>query len=94
VVGEPSDGESLYSNLAWTEAGVSGPGEGIRMAKDARREAGELNVRNSFVGESSTVLFAGVSAGTRLPLMFDSARGSIDLRRRWPPRGTIEMSTA
>lgn len=31
--------------------------------------------------------------GRRVPLRFASARGSIDLRLRWPPRGTMAVST-
>lgn len=48
------------------------------MAKESRREAGELKVRNSFVGERSS----GGLAGMRLPLMLARRRGSMDLRRR------------
>ena len=62
---------------------------------DSRREVAELRFRNSFVGEMLAVVgFAGVSAGTRLPLRFESILGSIDLRRLWPPRGMVEVSTA
>ena len=64
--------------------------------KESRREAGVLNVRNSFVGEVSAAAaaLAGVCRGTRLPFRLASMRGSIDLRRRWPPRGIRDMSTA
>lgn len=53
-------------------------------------------VRNSCVGEMSLLgsIFGGVSAGIRLPLRLERARGSIDLRRLWPPRGIREVSTA
>ena len=68
------------------------------MTKVSRREAGVSKVRNSFVGEISlgAGVLAGVSllAGTRLPFRLASIRGSIDLRRRLPPRGMIEVSMA
>ena len=60
-------------------SGVSG----CWMAKESRREAGELKVRNSFVGERSRRgLTGGEEARMRLPLMWERSRGSIDLRRR------------
>ena len=37
---------------------------------------------------------AASAAGMRFPFTLASARGSIDLRRRWPPRGIIDVSTA
>lgn len=62
------------------------------------REVGVSKVRNSFVGDIS---FSGeilgrvpTSAGIRLPFMLASARGSIDLRRREPPRGIMDVSMA
>ena len=62
----------------------------------SRREAGVSKVRNSLVGE---IVLGGrslrsVSAGTRFPLRLERARGSMDLRRLRPPRGTREVSTA
>lgn len=68
----------------------------LSIMKVSRREAGVLKVRNSFVGEISAG-FSGVPAvpaGTRLPFKLASARGSIDLRRRLPPRGTRDVSIA
>lgn len=64
--------------------------------KVSRRETGVSKVRNSLVGETllMAAIFAGVSAGIRLPLRLERARGSIDLRRLWPPRGIREVSMA
>lgn len=58
-----------------------------------------LKVRNSFVGDMPKVGVdterPGVpNAGFKVPLMLDSAFGSIDLRLLWPPRGTELVSTA
>ena len=70
----------------------------MRMnAVEARREE-EGKVRNSFVGEMSVfekevVVVADGVEGTSVPFKFWSARGSIDLRRRCPPRGRLEVST-
>ena len=44
------------------------------------------------MGEISVL--AGVSAGMRLPFKLARARGSMDLRRREPPRGMMDVSTA
>jgi hypothetical protein len=58
------------------------------MMKVSRREAGELNVRNSFVGEKLALpagavsLVIGESHWMRFPLTLARARGSMDLRRR------------
>ena len=68
------------------------------MMNVSLRETGVSKVRNSFVGDISISgeTLAGVSmvAGIKLPFMLASARGSIDLRRREPPRGTIDVSMA
>src|SRR5438552_3460686 len=70
------------------------------------RLTGLERLRNSFVGDTLLVeAFAGVASvpeldddvtdpATSVPLIFASARGSIDLRRRWPPRGTRDVSIA
>lgn len=36
----------------------------------------------------------GVDVGTRVPLRFARALGSMDLRLLWPPRGMSDVSTA
>ena len=68
------------------------------MMNVSLREAGVSKVRNSCVGDISVSgeTLAGVSmlAGIRLPFILASARGSIDLRRREPPRGIIDVSMA
>ena len=73
-------------------------GDSRSMMNVSLREAGVSKVRNSFVGDISFAgkTFAGVSvpAVIRLPFMLASARGSIDLRRREPPRGNIDVSMA
>ncbi len=107
-MGEPHE-EPLSSTLSSAvtsgvegTSGVSGNGSDADIStgsrtKVSRREAGVLKVRNSFVGERSAAgVLAGVSlqAGTRLPPRLARARGSIDLRRRWPPRGIKDVSIA
>lgn len=74
---------------------------GDSMMNVSRREAGVLNGTKSaaaaivcLLGETLNGVLAGVSAGMRFPFRFKSARGSIDLRRLWPPRGMRDMSTA
>lgn len=78
---------------------------GVSMMNVSRREAGVLNGMKSnsaaaaaavvcLLGDTLAVVFAGVSAGMRFPFRFKRARGSIDLRRLWPPRGTRDVSTA
>ena len=105
MFGDPQ-AEASFSASARVTRGVDGAGIGSSpctediscgfcgsMMNVSRRDAGVLNVRNSVVGE---VVFAGVAlfAGTRLPFRLARARGSIDLRRRLPPRGTREVSMA
>ena len=106
MVGDPQL-EASFSASAKVTRGVDGAGLGSScctedfsfdccgsMMNVSRRDAGVLNVRNSVVGE--IVGFAGVAllAGTRLPFRLARARGSIDLRRRLPPRGTRDVSMA
>lgn len=75
---------------------------GVSMMNVSRREAGVLNGMKSaaaaatvcLLGETLNGVLAGVSAGMRFPFRFKRARGSIDLRRLWPPRGMRDMSTA
>ncbi len=74
---------------------------GVSMMNVSRREAGVLNGMKSaaaatvcLLGETLTGGLAGISAGMRFPFRFKSARGSIDLRRLWPPRGMRDVSTA
>ena len=69
---------------------------GCGIIKVSRRETGVSKVRNSLVADMvlDGASFAGVSAGIKLPLRLERARGSIDLRRLWPPRGTREVSIA
>lgn len=76
---------------------------GLSMMNVSRREAGVLNGMKSASAAAAAAAvclmgdtggFAGVSAGMRFPFRFKSARGSIDLRRLWPPRGTRDVSTA
>lgn len=75
-------------------AGVCG------MINVSRREVGGVGVlskvRNSLVGEMVLSLVTGdaAAAGIKLPLRFDRALGSIDLRRLCPPRGIREVSMA
>lgn len=61
---------------------------------DTRRGVGESKIRNSLVGERAVGFLEGEGVGMRVPLRLESARGSIDLRRRVLPRGTEERSTA
>lgn len=74
---------------------------GVSMMNVSRREAGVLNGMKSaaaatvcLLGETLSGVLAGISAGMRFPFRFKSARGSIDLRRLWPPRGMRDVSTA
>lgn len=79
---------------------------GVSMMNVSRREAGVLNGTNSasaaaaaaaavsLLGDTLAGVFAGASAGMRFPFRFKRARGSIDLRRLWPPRGMRDVSTA
>lgn len=46
------------------------------------------------LGDALDRFLAGVSAGMMFPFRFKRARGSIDLRRLWPPRGMRDVSTA
>lgn len=68
------------------------------MMNVSLREAGVSKVRNSVVGDISfsEEILAGVSmlAVIRMPFILASARGSIDLRRREPPRGIMDVSMA
>ena len=105
MFGDPQ-ADSSFSASAKVTQGVDGAGLGSpscaedscdccgSMMNVSRRDAGVLNVRNSIVGE--TVGFTGVAllTGTRLPFRLARARGSIDLRRRLPPRGTKDVSMA
>lgn len=75
---------------------------GVSMMNVSRREAGVLNGMKSvaaaatvcLLGDTLSAVLAGISAGMRFPFRFKSARGSIDLRRLWPPRGMRDVSTA
>lgn len=56
---------------------------------------GVSRLRNSFVGDMEEIdLRDGVDDETSVPLRLARAFGSMLLRRRWPPRGTLEVSTA
>ena len=66
--------------------GAAGPRAGSMGPQESGGGAGELKVRNSAVGERA--------AGMRVPLRWESRRGSMDLRRRWPPRGRVVVSIA
>lgn len=92
---------ALY--LLMGREGVVIGARGVSMTNVSRREAG---VSNGMKPNSAAVaavavclmgnmgVFAGVSAGMRFPFRFKRARGSIDLRRLWPPRGMRDVSTA
>lgn len=74
---------------------------GVSMMNVSRRDAGVLNGMKSaavatvcLLGDALSGVLAGISAGMRFPFRFKSARGSIDLRRLWPPRGMRDVSTA
>ena len=89
-------GAAMLTSVDVAAGSGSVAGELRSMMKVSRREAGVAKVINSFVGETATFA-AGVSlgvAGTRLPFRFARARGSIDLRRRLPPRGIRVVSMA
>lgn len=87
-------------NLSMGRVGVVIGARGVSMMNVSRREAGVLNGMKSaaaivcLLGETLSGVLAGISAGMRLPFTFKSARGSIDLRRLWPPRGMRDVSTA
>ena len=106
MVGDPhAEPSSSISSCADAGTGVAGAIVGACSCESCRsmmnvslREAGVSKVRNSFVGDISFggETLAGVSmlAGIKFPFMLASARGSIDLRRREPPRGIIDVSMA
>lgn len=89
-------------NLSVGRVGVAIGARGVSMMNVSRREAGVLNGMKSaaapatvcLLGETLSGVLAGISAGMRFPFRFKSARGSIDLRRLWPPRGMRDVSTA
>lgn len=90
-------------NLSMGRVGVVIGARGVSMMNVSRREAGVLNGMKSaaaaaaivcLLGETFSGVLAGISAGMRFPFTFKSARGSIDLRRLWPPRGMRDVSTA
>lgn len=84
------------------------PGDGFGRMNVSRLLFGVSKVRNSFVGDicgpdsgTGARAFRGEflegaveGVGTRVPARFANALGSIDLRRREPPRGTSEVSIA
>lgn len=82
---------SMASNAA-SSSGELWIGERTH-SRDTRRllVAGVSKFRNSL---DDMLGLLGVKEGTRVPLRFASAFGSIDLRRLCPPRGISDVSTA
>ncbi len=94
MVGESHcDKSSSGGALRAAESVVMGV-RGCCMMKVSRREAGVSKGTKSLLGDKLDGVLAGVSAGTRFPFRLKRARGSIDLRLLWPPRGTSDVSTA
>ena len=92
--GVAGTGESMSVWLSGSASGVADEGERTHSTDSLRPFLLEKGVfgrlRNSFVGDMREGV---VDEGTSVPFRLARARGSMLFRLRWPPLGTIVVST-